>query len=561
MGSALIQYTVIIILLILIAIPLGRYIASIFSNENHRTDRFFLPMEKVIFRLSGIDNRLEMTWWEYVKALLLVNGILLGFAYLILRFQGGLPLNPNGITNMDPTSVFNTAISFMTNTDLQHYSGESGLSNLSQIIVITMMMFTSSVTGLSVAMAFIRGITRKGKTIGNFFQDFVRGHIRLMLPLAILLTLMLVAAGVPQTLDANTTVQTLEGAKQVIARGPVASLESIKHLGTNGGGFFGANSAHPFENPTALTNILEILAMWSIPAAMPIAYGRIAKNPKQGWVIFGGMMAIFLMMLLTVHLAESAGNPALVERGFDSSQGSMEGKETRFGISMSAIFTAVTTAATTGTVNNMHDTLTPIGGMVPLMLMMFNTVFGGEGVGFVNMMMYALLGVFIAGLMVGRTPEFLGKKIESREMKFIVLALLSHPLAILIPTAIAFLTPLGMGAISNEGFHGITQVLYEFTSSSANNGSGFEGLGDATPFWNISTGVVMLIGRYISIIALLAVAGSLANKQPVPETIGTLRTDNATFGVVLTGTVLLIGALTFLPVLVLGPIAEFLSIG
>lgn len=501
-----------------------------------------------------------MSWKIYALSFVATNLILVAFSYLILRFQNALPFNPNGMAAMEPTLTFNTVISFITNTNLQHYSGESALSYFSQMAVIMMMMFTSAATGFSVAIAFVRGITSKGTTIGNFFEDFVKAHTRIFLPISFIITLVLVALQVPQTLDPTFTIKTLEGAMQQIAIGPVASLESIKHLGTNGGGFFGVNSAHPFENPNPLTNVIQILSMWALPASLPYAFGLFAKNKKQGWVVFSAMMCLFLVFLSLAYTSEKTGNPAMSALGIDATQGSMEGKEVRFGIAQSALFTTVTAAATTGTVNNMHDTLTPLGGLVPLAEMMLNVVFGGKGVGLINMLMYAILAVFICGLMVGRTPEFLGRKVEPREMKLIAIAILVHPFIILVPTAIAFMTDLGHGAITNPGFHGISQVLYEYTSSAANNGSGFEGLGDNTPFWNISTGLVMLTGRYISMIAMLAVAGSLVRKQPVPETIGTFRTDNGLFTILLIGTVLLIGALTFLPVIVLGPVAEYLTL-
>ncbi len=551
---------IVIFLLLLIVKPLGSYIYHVFSNSSNKTDKIFGRIEKIIYSIAGIKERPGMTWKKYTMSLLLTNIVLVAVGYIILRLQKLLPLNPSRIDNMEPTLSFNTIVSFMTNTNLQHYSGETGLSYFSQMSVIMMMMFTSAVTGIIVAIAFIRGITSKGETIGNFFEDFVKGHTRLLIPMAVVVTLVLVGLKVPQTLDGTIQITTLEGEKQEIATGPVASLVSIKHLGTNGGGFFGVNSAHPFENPSPLTNVIEILSMWCIPAALTYTYGRFAKNQKQGWVIFGAMAILFVAFLSLIYISESNGNPALNAMGLPSEQGSLEGKEVRFGIAQSALFSTVTTAATTGTVNNMHDTLTPLGGITPLSLMMLNTVFGGDGVGLVNMLMYAIIGVFICGLMVGRTPEFLGRKIEPKEMKLITIALLVHPLIILGPTALAFMTELGKGAISNPGFHGISQVLYEYTSAAANNGSGFEGLGDNTPFWNISTGLVMLLGRYVSIIALLAVAGSLIKKQPVPETIGTFRTDNILFVGILVGAVLIIGALTFLPVMALGPIAEYLSI-
>lgn len=556
----MIQIAAVIALLILLVKPLGTYVYHVFSNESNRTDKWFAPAENLIFKAVGLRNRPGMTWKKYALSFILTNITLVAISYIILRLQKGLPLNPSGIGNMEPTLIFNTVISFMTNTNLQHYSGESGLSYFSQMAVITMMMFTSAATGFSVAIAFVRGITSKGQHIGNFFEDFVKAHTRIFLPFAFVITLLLVALKVPQTLQPTITATTLEGTVQQIAMGPVASLESIKHLGTNGGGFFGANSAHPFENPNVFTNMIEMLSMWALPAALPYTYGLFARNKKQGWVIFSAMMTLFLLFLSLVYYSESQGNPAINALGVDASQGSMEGKEVRFGIAQSALFTTVTTAATTGTVNNMHDTLTPLGQITPLALMMLNCVFGGKGVGLINMLMYAILAVFLCGLMVGRTPEFLGRKIEAREMKLIAIAILAHPFIILAPTAIAFLTDLGKGAITNPGFHGISQVLYEYTSSAANNGSGFEGLADNTPFWNITTGLVMLLGRYISMVALLAVAGSMVRKQWVPETIGTFRTDNKLFTGILVGTVLLIGALTFLPVLALGPIAEYLTL-
>ncbi|MGG3833967.1 potassium-transporting ATPase subunit KdpA [Geobacillus thermocatenulatus] len=555
------QYTWIFFILLLLAWGLGKYLYWAFWNEGHsKLSRVYERIEKLIYRMAGIRSFDGMNWKIYCGALLMVNAVLLGLSYLLLRVQHALPLNGAKAENMEPTLAFNTVISFMTNTNLQHYSGESGLSILSQMLFVTMMMFTSAATGLAVAIALIRVLGTRGKTIGNFYQDFIRSIIRVLLPLAVIVTILLIAAGVPQTFTARTTVAALEGGTQTLALGPVASLESIKHLGTNGGGFFGANSSHPFENPTPFTNIVEMLSMWCIPAALPFTYGYVVKKRRQGIVLFITMFALFAFMLSIVYIAEKSGNPFVGRLGFSLDQGNMEGKEVRFGIPLSSLFTAITTSATTGSVNNMHDSLTPIGGLVPLALMMLNNVFGGDGVGFVNIIMYAMLAVFLSGLMVGRTPEFLGRKIEPREMKLIVVALLVHPLIILVPSAIALMTHLGTEAISNPGFHGISQVVYEYTSSAANNGSGFEGLQDNTPFWNISTGIVMLLGRYVSIIAMLAVAGSLVMKQPAPVTSGTFRTDTITFASILFATVLIIGALTFFPVLMLGPIAEYLTI-
>lgn len=556
----IIQIAIVILVLLLLVKPLGTYLYQVFRNEDNRTDKWFSWAEKPIFALIGLKDRKGMTWKGYALSFVITNIILVASGYLILRLQKVLPFNPNGIDNMESTLSFNTIISFMTNTNLQHYSGESGLSYFAQMAVITMMMFTSAATGLCVAIAFIRAVTSKGTTVGNFFEDFVKAHIRVFIPAAFIIAMVLVALQVPQTLKPALSVTTMEGSEQQIAVGPVAALESIKHLGTNGGGYMGVNSSHPFENPSPLTNVIEILCMWSLGAALPYTFGLFAKSRKQGWIIFSVMMTLFIGFLSLNYAAESNGNPALNRLGIDASQGSMEGKEVRFGIAQSSLFTTVTTAATTGSVNNMHDTLTPLGGITPLSLMMLNSVFGGKGVGLMNMLMYAILAVFLAGLMVGRTPEFLGRKIEAREMKLIAIVILVHPFIILAPTALALMTDAGQAGITNAGFHGISQVLYEYTSSAANNGSGFEGLADNTPFWNITTGLVMLFGRYISMIALLAVGGSLMRKQWVPETLGTFRTDNKLFAGILLTVVLIIGALTFLPVLVLGPIAEHLTI-
>ncbi|MFE0507746.1 potassium-transporting ATPase subunit KdpA [Peribacillus butanolivorans] len=552
------QIGVVLALVVILAIPMAKYLTNVYSLEITKQDSMFGKIERVIFKLSGIDTN-GMRWQQYAKALLLSNLVMFIISYIIIRFQGVLPGNPSKIDSMEPLLAFNTAASFLTNTNLQHYSGESGLSYLSQMAVIIFLMFTTPATGLSLCMAFFRGLTNQ-RSIGNFYVDLIRSITRVLLPLSILIGLVLVSQGVPQTLNPTAIATTLEGATQNIARGPVAALESIKHIGTNGGGFFGVNSAHPFENPNGFTNVLEILSMFLIPAALPLTFGYMARNKKQGWILFSAMGLMLLVFLSITYINEKNGNPALEKIGLSQENGSMEGKEVRFGIAQSALFTSVTTAATTGSVNNMHDTLTPLGGIAPLAMMMLNCVFGGDGVGTVNILMYSVMAVFLAGLMVGRTPEFLGKKIEGKEMKLIAIAILLHPLIILVPSAIALATQLGSSAISNPGFHGISQVVYEFTSSAANNGSGFEGLGDNTPFWNISTGLVMLFGRYFSMIAMIAVAGSLLAKKRVPETIGTFKTDNSTFLVILLATVLIIGALTFFPVIALGPVAEWLTI-
>ncbi|AUO05319.1 potassium ABC transporter ATPase [Paenibacillus jamilae] len=555
----LLQIGIVIVILLLLVKPVGTYMYHVFSNEPNRTDRIFGGTEKLIYKAVGLKKQDSMRWTTYAMSFIATNVVLVGISYLLLRLQAILPGNPVGNSNMEATLAFNTVISFMTNTNLQHYSGESGLTYLTQMAFITMMMFTSAASGFSVAAAFMRGLTRRGEGLGNFFQDFIKANIRIFLPLAFILTLVLVGLKVPQTLQPTADITTLSGTQQQIAMGPIASLESIKHLGTNGGGFAGANSAHPFENPSPWTNVLEILAMWVMPASLPYTFGLFARNRKQGWIIFSSMIVLFLIFLSITYVSEKTGNPLIQALGMDASQGSMEGKEVRFGIGQSALFTTVTTAATTGSVNNMHDTLTPLGGMAALGEMMLNVIFGGKGVGLMNMLMYAILGVFICGLMVGRTPEFMGRKIEGKEMKLIALAILVHPFLILAPTALAFMSHWGYDAVSNPGYHGLTQVLYEYASSAANNGSGFEGLADNNVFWNVTTGAVMFFGRYVSMIALLAVAASLNAKAPTPVTTGTLRTDNKLFGAILIGVVLLIGALTFLPVIVLGPVAEFLT--
>lgn len=538
-----------------LAKPVGLYLAAAFDYGPNRLNRIYGPFERLIHAVSGIREE-NQSWKTYAASLVLSNAVMILLVYLVLRFQGMLPLNPAGIANMEPTFAFNTAISFMANTDLQHYSGESGVSYLSQISVLVFAMFVSPATGLALVMAFIRGLT--GRAPGNFFADLIRALTRVLLPVAFVSALLFVFMGVPQTFEPAATATTLEGAQQTIARGPIASFLAIKELGNNGGGFLGVNSAHPFENPNGLSNLLQILLMMLVTSALPFAYGKMAGSIKQGRVLFVSMLMLLLVMTTVSLTAESAGNPALNALGIEHSQGSMEGKEVRFGEAQSAFYSVITTAAETGAVNTMHDTLTPIGGLVPLANMMLNTVFGGMGVGFVNVLMYAIIAVFLSGLMVGRTPEFLGRKIEGKEMKLIAVTLLIQPFLILVPTAIAL--ALHPETISNPGFHGLTQALYEYTSAAANNGSGFEGLGDATSFWNISTGIVMFFGRYLSMVTLLAVAASLASKKRVPESSGTFRTDTAMFGAVFVGIVLIVGALTFFPALVLGPIAEQLTL-
>lgn len=556
----ILQIIIPLVIFILLVVPMGKYLYKVSTRKKAFGDVFFDAIDNFIYKVCRIDKSEEMTWKQYIISIIVVNGVMTILAYIILRTQGSLILNPNKIPGMEQSLTFNTAISFMTNTNLQDYSGESGLSHLSQMLVIIFMMFTSAATGFAAALAFMRGIIGKQKTLGNFFVDLTRVITRVLLPLSVVVTLLLVAQGVPQTLSGIHTITTIEGKLQDIALGPVAALEAIKHLGTNGGGFFGANSAHPFENPTPISNLIELLSMMILPGALVYTFGLMLKNKKQGWAIFAAMSILFLLVLPVCYLAEKAGNPILAHIGLNQLMGNMEGKEVRFGIPQSSLFTTVTTAFTTGTVNNMHDSLTPLGGLVPLFNMMLNVVFGGKGVGFMNMVMYAILTVFLCGLMVGRTPEFLSKKLEGKEIKLIALAIIIHPFLILMFSALALIVPQGLAGISNSGFHGLTQVVYQFTSSAANNGSGFEGLSDNTMFWNTTAGIVMFLGRYLSMIILIAVAGSLASKKAIPVTAGTFKTDNAMFSITLVVIVLIIGALTFLPAIALGPVAEHLTL-
>lgn len=576
------------IIYLILVIPVGRYLYHIAAGKHTFADPVFDRVDGVIYHLGGVDPRKGMNWKQYALALVGTNAAMIAIGYFILRVQSIPLLNPNGIEGMEPTLAFNTIISFMTNTNLQHYSGESGLSYLSQMLVIIFMMFVSAASGYAACMAFIRGLAGKTKdNVGNFFADLVRITTRVLLPFSLAGGLLLVWQGVPQNFSGNVVVQTLEGTFQVLAMGPVAALEIIKHLGTNGGGFFGANSATPMENPTILSNLIELYSMMLLPGACVIVFGKMVGDGrrqhqmniapentltvhregimtrllgKEGRSIFLAMGILFLVGLSLCYWAEQQGNPALAEIGLSQAAGSMEGKEVRFGIAQSALFTTVTTSFTTGTVNNMHDTLTPLGGMVPLMHMMLNCVFGGKGVGLMNMILYAILAVFICGLMVGRTPEYLGKKVEGREMKLTALAIIIHPLLILAFSALAVATAAGRAGMTNPGFHGLSQVLYEYASAAANNGSGFEGLADNTYFWNITTGIVMFLGRYLPIVIQLAIAGSLMKKNYVNESVGTLQTSNVSFAVILVFVVYIFAALTFFPALALGPIAEHLTL-
>ncbi|MEF9946322.1 MAG: potassium-transporting ATPase subunit KdpA [Lachnospiraceae bacterium] len=565
----MLQIILTLVIFMILVIPMGTYMYHIATKQKTFADPVLNQVDNAIYKVCHI-NRTGMNWKQYTLSLILTNAVMVMVGYFILRVQGVLLGNPNGIGAMEASLSYNTIVSFMTNTNLQHYSGESGLSYLSQMLVIIFMMFTSAASGYAACMAFCRGLAGKTKDVGNFYEDMLRITTRILIPIAFLVGLLLVSQGVPQTLQGNQTIHTIEGTFQDLAMGPVAALESIKHLGTNGGGFFGANSATPFENPTVISNIVEMISMMILPGACVVTFGKMLhrrkkeeKTPwigKQGKVIFAAMAVIFLLGLSLCYQAELAGNPTLAKAGLNQTAGSMEGKEVRFGIAQSTLFTTVTTSFTTGTVNNMHDTLTPLGGLVPMLHMMLNCVFGGKGVGLMNMIMYAILAVFLCGLMIGRTPEYLGKKIEGKEMKLVALVLIIHPLLILGFSALAVSTGGGLAGISNPGFHGLSQVLYEYASSSANNGSGFEGLADNTVFWNVTAGLAMFFGRYITMIAQLAIAGSLLAKKRMNESIGTLRTDNVIFTITLIAVVYIFAALTFSPALALGPIAEHLTL-
>ena len=584
----MIQIILTCIIYLILVIPVGIYLYHIAAGKKTFADPVFDRVDGVLYKIGGVDLQKGMDWKKYVLCLVGTNAVMIAVGYLILRIQSLPIFNPNGVGAMEPSLAFNTIISFMTNTNLQHYAGETGLSYLSQMMVIIFMMFVSAASGYAACVAFIRGVTGRTKSdLGNFFADMIRITTRVLIPFSVVGGLLLVWQGVPQNLHGNIIVDTIEGTKQAIANGPIAALEIIKHLGTNGGGFLGANSSTPLENPTILSNLIELYSMMLLPGACVITFGRMAADSrkerqnqngnavetlekrngiaarifgKEGRTIFVVMGILFLIGLAICFFAESAGNPLLEEAGLNQDAGNMEGKEVRFGIAQSSMFTTTTTSFTTGTVNNMHDTLTPLGGMVPLLHMMLNVVFGGKGVGLMNMLLYAILAVFICGLMVGRTPEYLGKKIEGKEMKLTALAIIVHPFLILSFSALAVVVSAGQAGITNPGFHGLSQVLYEFASSAANNGSGFEGLADGSVFWNVTTGIVMFLGRYIPIVLQLAIAGSLVKKNYVNETSGTLRTDTYSFSFILVVVVYIFAALTFFPALALGPIAEHLTL-
>jgi K+-transporting ATPase ATPase A chain len=538
----------------------GSYMAKVFQGQKTWLDPVMRPIEQIIFGLSGVQAREDMTGWQYARSVLYSNFVMLVFIYLIFMLQAVLPFNPTELTAPTWDLALHTAISFVTNTNQQHYSGEVTFSYFSQFAALGFMMFTSAATGIAVAIAFIRGLT--GRPLGNFYVDLIQSITRILLPICIVGAIVLIAAGIPETLAGPVVVPTLEdpAISQAIARGPVAHFEIIKELGENGGGFFGINAAHPFENPNGLTNLIELVAMLSIPTSMIITYGIFANNLKQAWLIYCIPAAILVAFVAITAIGEYQGNPA-VNALLGSQQPNLEGKEVRFGWAQSALYAIFTTATMCGAVNSMHDSFMPTGGFSTLSNMFLQIVFGGQGTGTAYLFAYLILAVFVTGLMVGRTPEFLGRKIEKREVVLSsFLILLVHPIAILIPGAITMAFPDQLAGINNPGFHGLAQVVYEYASAAANNGSGFEGLGDATVWWNLSASFSLLAGRYVPIVALLLLADSMSRKQPVPMTTGTLRTDTRLFTGVTAGVILIMGALTFFPLLALGPIAEAFQI-
>ena len=541
--------------------PLGRALFRIFEDEAHRPlPRVVAPLERWLFRATGIDVRGEQTWLQYAVSMLVFSALGVFVTYAIERAQGHLPLNPQGLPGVGPQLAFNTAVSFVTNTNWQAYSGESTMSNLTQMAGIAWHNFTSAGTGIAIALALARGLTRKAdgnKTIGNFWKDLIRAIFLVLLPISFVIALIFASQGVLQTFAPNLTLTTLEGVKQTLAMGPIASQEAIKMLGTNGGGFFNANSAHPFENPTALMNFLQMVLIFAIPAALTWTYGKMAGDSRQGWAIFAAMSVLWLAGVAVAYHSEVGPNPALAGLGVDQGAGNLEGKELRFGIAASALFATVTTDASCGAVNSMHDSFNPLGGLVPLAnIKLGEVVFGGVGAGLYGMLIFVLLSVFIAGLMVGRTPEYLGKKVEAKEMKLAMLYVLIFPLLILGFSAIAAVKPFGTGALNNAGPHGLSEILYAYTSAAGNNGSAFAGLSANTPWYNLTLGVTMLIGRFLMIVPALAIAGSMRPKRSVPPSLGTFPTHGWLFAGLLVSVVVIVGALTFFPALSLGPIAE-----
>jgi K+-transporting ATPase ATPase A chain len=562
-----IQIALFSVIVIALTKPLGGYMTAVFSGERTFLSPVLRPLERIIYKICGVDEAREQHWVVYAVAMLLFSVAGFVVLYALQRLQGVLPFNPAGQSNVEQSLAFNTSVSFVTNTNWQSYVPETTMSYLTQMAGLTVHNFVSAATGVALAVALIRGFSRRSaQALGNFWVDLTRCTLYVLLPISIVGALFFVWQGIPQNLSAYTQAVGLDGVKQVIAQGPVASQEVIKMLGTNGGGFFNANSAHPFENPTALTNLIEMLLIFSIGAALTNVFGRMVGNQRAGWAIFGVMGLLYLAGVAVTYQAEAAGNPAFaafhVDQTASATQagGNMEGKEVRFGIANTALFATVTTDASCGAVNAMHDSLMPLAGLVPMVNMMLGEIiFGGVGSGLYGMLLFAIVAVFIAGLMVGRTPEYLGKKIEAKEVKMAMLAILILPLSILGFTALAAVVPAGLAGPANAGPHGFSEILYAFTSTTANNGSAFAGISANTPFYNTTLGLAMFIGRFLMIVPMMAIAGSLAAKKIVPASAGTFPTDGGLFVGLLIGVILITGGLTYFPAVALGPIIEHLG--
>ncbi len=553
-----VQICLTLALVLLAAIPLGAYMAKVFGGGHTFVTPVLGPLERGFYRLAGVDPKREQGWLAYSLAMLAFSVVGFASLYAILRLQAFLPWNPQGFDGLSADLAFNTAISFVTNTNWQAYGGETTMSHFSQMAGLAVHNFLSAATGIALAVAVTRAFARTGSaTLGNFWVDLTRATLYVLLPIAIIVALAFVALGVPQTLEGSVEATTLEGAKQVIALGPIASQEAIKQLGTNGGGFLNANSAHPFENPTAISNVLAIFSMLVVSTALPIAFGRMVGAQRQGYALLAAMAILLVAGVAIVYAAETSGNPLLTALGLDPAMGNMEGKEVRFGQAMTALFVAVTTGLSCGAVNAMHASLTPLGGFVPLLLIQLGEVLpGGVGSGLYGMIVFAILAVFVAGLMVGRTPEFLGKKIEAREMKLAMLAVLILPLVILGFSSIAVMLPVALASLANAGPHGLTEILYAYSSAAGNNGSAFAGLNANTPWFNTTLGISMALGRFAYVVPVLAIAGSIAAKKRVPVSAGTFPTDTPLFVGLLIGVILILGGLQFFPALALGPIVE-----
>ena len=557
-----------IVLMVVLAYPLGKYIAKVYKGEKTCLD-FIAPVEKWIFKLCGIDPNVEMSWKSFLKALLTINLFWFFWGMFLLYFQQYLPLNPDGNASQSSHLSFNTCISFMVNCNLQHYSGESGLTYFTQLFVIMLFQFITAATGMAALGGVFKAMASKSThTIGNFWNLLMKSSTRILLPLALVVGFILIIEGTPMGFDGKMKLTTLEGQEQLVSQGPAAAIIPIKQLGTNGGGYYGVNSSHPLENPTYLTNMVECWSILILPMAMVFALGFYLKRKKLAYSIFGVMLFAYLVSVGINTYYETKGNPMISAMGIDQQAGAMEGKETRLGPAATALWSCTTTVTSNGSVNGMHDSTMPLSGMMEMLNMQINTWFGGVGVGFMNYYAFLIIAVFISGLMVGRTPEFLGKKVEAREMKIAMFVALAHPFVLLFGTALAgyfgvyypaFVEAEG-GWLNNPGFHGFSEMLYEYTSASANNGSGFEGLGDNTYFWNFTTGLALIISRYLPIVGQVAIAGLLAQKKYIPESAGTLKTDTATFAVMTFSVIFIVAALSFFPALTLGPIAEYFSI-